>query len=455
MQKTVRKTLQYLIWLGTVSLFGSAMVSGDQADFPAGSPLSASIRFQYAVYYLTEPTKEPLAVVRQWLENGHKDVRIVEDIPKAPGSMLVRSYILENVREEYRPPTVESLRYSGRGLSRGEAEALQGSGQALILDFAHPAGNALEALRMATELVALVVQETGGLAWDEETREVFSAAAWRERRLGAWKNTIPDASRHITIHAYKNGEYVRAITLGMAKFGLPDIVVGDFSWSNNKSMGNLINFFAQAMLEGASFERPGEYDLDLREIANPEARQRQVAATESNATVTARLSLKQGTGEEGDPRNRLIEITFEGYPGPDIHARQDSLLSSLFGWEDSVSPVVHNDELLAASRSAKAKLPELWDAFDAGLAPGEFILVEAPFETPDGGNEWMWVEVTRWRGDRIHGLLTNEPFYIPELHAGQEVTVDQQDVFDYIRRSPDGSSEGNETGKIIQRMNQQ
>ena len=46
--------------------------------------------------------------------------------------------------------------------------------------------------------------------------------------------------------------------------------------------------------------------------------------------------------EEGDPKNRLIEIVFHRYPGSDVHARQEKMLGSLFGWDDSVIPVKHD-----------------------------------------------------------------------------------------------------------------
>jgi hypothetical protein len=49
-------------------------------------------------------------------------------------------------------------------------------------------------------------------------------------------------------------------------------------------------------------------------------------------------------------------------------------------------------------------------------------------------------------------LLRNEPFDIPELHSGQLVDVDPSEVFDYLRRSPDGREEGNTTSEIIERM---
>ncbi len=47
------------------------------------------------------------------------------------------------------------------------------------------------------------------------------------------------------------------------------------------------------------------------------------------------------------------------------------------------------------------------------------------------------------------GLLKNEPYNIPGLKGGSEVTIEQEEVFDYIRRFPDGTEEGNETGKLI------
>jgi uncharacterized protein YegJ (DUF2314 family) len=64
----------------------------------------------------------------------------------------------------------------------------------------------------------------------------------------------------------------------------------------------------------------------------------------------------------------------------------------------------------------------------------------------------MWVEVTEWKGRRIRGLLKNEPFDIPGLHGGQIVQVQEEKVFDYIRRYPNGKEEGNETGRIIATM---
>jgi len=68
---------------------------------------------------------------------------------------------------------------------------------------------------------------------------------------------IPTIEKQMTIHVYKKDEFVRAITLGMKKAGLPDVVVEEFDWSSENQVGDLINIFCQAMAEGASLNVPG------------------------------------------------------------------------------------------------------------------------------------------------------------------------------------------------------
>ena len=90
----------------------------------------------------------------------------------------------------------------------------------------------------------------------------------------------------------------------------------------------------------------------------------------------------------------------------------------LFGSKDEIHGIKHDEEIEAASERARAKLPELQKAFEAGLKPGELILVKAPFKTADGDREFMWVEISSWKADEIGGTLQNEPFNVPELKAG-------------------------------------
>lgn len=446
------KAVFFTAALAASQLSSSVHASPMQKRVPAGSPTEQTVKFQYAVYFLPSPSKDPNSVLQAVLQNRKLKIRAVSEIPEHPGVPMLSAHMENDVARNYAPPDMDSLRHFGRGVSREQAQALQNSRQAMILNFGHSRANVWDALRAANEVVEKVARETSGLVWDEETREIFTPDEWHKRRVATWTEGVPDISRHTVIHVYQSGEYVRAITLGMSKFGLPDVVIQRFSWSLNNNMGNLINAFCQSMAEGARFTQTGAYDLDIRAIQNPVVRKQQAGYLMSTARSVAHLTLLQGIWEDGDPRNRLIEIAFDRYPGKDVHAKQSALLNSLYGWQDEIKRIQHNDELLAASRKARTKLPALRAAFVARLRPGEFIQVKAPFATPKGQNEWMWVEVTSWKGKQIKGILKNEPFDIPDLHGGQIVHVKEDEVFDYIRYFPDGSQEGNETGRVIEKM---
>ena len=415
--------------------------------FPAGPPMAESMQFQYAIYMLPVPARDPLTVLQQILSKEFKELKLVAEIPKQPKEMFVHARTQKNVHDEYPPPTAEHMKYYQQGLSAEQVKAVQSSQEAFILEFAHPKAKVWTGLRDANVVVEEIARATRGLIWDEETRQLFNPDTWHKERLQSWKSDPPGISTQMTIQVYQNGDYARAITMGMSKVGLPDVFVEESPWSAKNQVANLINAFSESMVETGTLARPAKYYLDLNAIKNFK-----VEDLKKNSTATACLTLRNGEWEEGDPKNRLLELTFDRYSGPDSHAKEDAMIASLFGAEDGITHVEHTDELLAASREAKTKLPELRKAFNAGLEPSEFIQLKAPFPTLDGGNEWMWVEVTSWKGDHIKGTLENDPFEAKYLHAGQVVEVKEEDIFDYIRQFADKHREGNTTGAILDKM---
>jgi uncharacterized protein YegJ (DUF2314 family) len=418
-----------------------------------GPAMSRFIHFELAIYLPSTHSAAGLQPIRALTESlrNYPDLKLVANVPEQPQRMFVCAHVDEHVKDNYAPPSMNSLKYSGRGLTSKQAEALQKSTHALILQFAHPQEDVWIGLRTAAELVNEVVAKTDGFVWDEETREVFTPEAWRERRIAQWTEP-PRVSLQTIIHEYNTGHSVRAITLGMEKMGLPDLVVEDSGWSSGSEIGNLINLVGQALAEGQPLTKSGEFRLVLPQIHNAGERNEMVKSLKANAATVGCLTLIPGRWEDGDPHNTLVQLTFDKYPGSDAHARMESMVASFFGWEEHVEYIKHDDELLAASALAKQQLPALQKAFTAGFQPGEYLEVKAPFKTESGGNEWMWVEVTKWQGNRIGGLLDNEPEHVPNLHTGQQVEIRQEDIFDYIHTFADKRSDGNTTGPIIERM---
>jgi uncharacterized protein YegJ (DUF2314 family) len=404
--------------------------------------------------------KDPQMVLREVLRKNYPSLKLLAQVPEKPQEMVVSARIQKNVDKEYSPPDVESLEYFGHGLSKEQGVALQKSKRAFIdllveedaLEFAHPGSRVWVALRAANQLVEQVAREMDGFFWDGETREVFTPDAWKERRLGTWTAGIPTIQKQTTIHVYMKDEFVRAITLGMKKAGLPDVVVEEFDWSSEDQMVDLISIFCQAMAEGASLNVPGPFTLDLKNIKDVSFRESQMKFLKEKGIGVGYLQLKKGVADEGDPDNRLVELAFDRYAGRDHQAKREKLTGCFFGVEDKTTGIHHNEELLEASRKARSQLPELYSRFDTDMQPGEIILVKAPFKTRTGGNEWMWVEVSHWKNKRIRGVLENDPQLVPDLHAGEVVEIREEDVFDYIHKFPDGRNEGNTIGEVIQKM---
>lgn len=432
-----------------ISIFCLSILSF--GGFSAANAEESDIRYRSIVYFYPGTEKPSKDDISKYL-NGFS---LVEDLPESTNKAFVAFSFISDFKDSYPVPDDQYLSYFGRGVDKSQASSIQKSNLAIIVDVAYPKNMAFDGVKLVYASLHKIATVYGGLIWDSETRELFEPGKWKERRIDSWDNNIPIVRNHTVIHAYKNGEGVRAISLGMAKLGLPDIVVNNFSWSFNDPMGNLINLVAQSLVEGNRPVNKSTLMLSVEKLKDTAYKRELIETLKDNAVSEVGIEVGVGEWEEGDPKNHLMEIKFDRVRGKSLSEKHDNFLSEIFGWEDSVSYVKHNDSIREASERAKGKLSGLRRDFKAGLAPGEFIQVKAPFETPDGGNEWMWVEVTSWDGDVIKGLLKNEPHNVPGLRGGSEVVVDQQKVFDYIRNYPNGSSEGNETGALIMKYKMQ
>ena len=421
---------------------------------PAGDLYATSVNFQFAIYYLPQPAGDPRAQLQTLIETQYKQFH--ESTSKdAEQNVAFPLYHINPIKiTDYLPPDGDHLEHGARGLSGDQKKALAGSKSVLVLDFFSDRAHGLAALKDAQRLLHDLAESTHGLIWDEETREIFAPAEWQKKRAAPWTGELPSIPDQVVIHFYADGELNRMVTLGMSKFGLPDVVVEDVPRIGSKSMGGLVNLACQTMAERGKIDVTGVLSVDVNALRNADYRQRLIKTYKKNATGKAALNVTSVVSKEGDAKNRLVEICFPVKPAETLgpQQRKEALISSLFGSEDAIKYVKHSPELLAASARAKAKIAELAPLFRKGMPPGESIQVKAPFATPAGGDEWMWVEVSKWAVDgTIEGILDNDPFDIPTLKAGAKVRVKQDSLFDYIHVLPGGKFEGNETSPIIER----
>ncbi len=433
-----------------VACVGSAHAKPGQ-PLPAQAWKRESVGFGIGLYYLKMPGSDPVRAAGTLAADKRFALTVVDKLDMTARSQRLLSIAYSSkVADEYAPPSLRQLRYFGRGLSPEQAEALQKAPRVLALGFAHPAGQSTAGLRNAEEFVFELAQQENAIIWDVETREAFTPEAWQQSRFKTWDGGTPDVAKQIVIHAYDAGGSVRSISLGMARFGLPDLVVNDSVWSLNRPLGHTINALAQQLVERGPPDEMGAIHLEIGGLRHAGVRKNLMDTILPGGKGAGRLRLLDTPAEQGDPDNALAALNFDAYPGRDYTERQTGFVVAVFGAQpDKVVSTKHDAVLRAASARARAKLPGLQKAFRHGLMPGEQLLVKAPFSTRDGGREWMWIEVTEWNGDQIKGMLRSDPRDVPGLGAGQMVDARQSEIFDYLRVFPDGRTEGNQTSKLL------
>ncbi|WP_396601423.1 DUF2314 domain-containing protein [Algibacter sp. R77976] len=404
-----------------------------------------TIIVEYIIYYLDNDNVNESSA-KEIFKSDYPTFKMHDTFPD-PDTIRGNNVIItgvKNIKEDYPPMDLEYLNYTSQGLTDIEKNKLQSTKHALVIDISCNKDDLVSSLKSINDFVYKLIKDKEAVVYDSETRETVSKAFWQEKRL--INNASVNLSNHITIHFYQKDEFCRAITLGMSKFGLPDITIENLSCKSGTELASFINLIAQSLFEKQTLNNEGLLSLNINSVKNESLKTRLLSDLYENAEKQADVKLIEGSWEEGDPENRLIEVAFSS-DNPQIE--HNEVLTKLFGFIDEVSMLKHDNELEEASERAKTKIPELKKQFLGGLPVNSHLLIKFPFESTDGQREWMWVEITKWKGDNIDGLLQNEPRLVLDLKAGQKVSKNINTMFDYILFKPDGSQEGNETGEII------
>ena len=324
----MKTALLVLILSAMLSLGGAETIHAAQ-PFPAGKVIDTVIIYEYALYFTPRPTVSPETALKRLLATKHKAfIRLKQPDPT---EAFVITRAIPNVAKDYPPPSTNSMRYAAQGLTKQQAKGLSGSQDVFVMTIGYPSTEHARLYPQALRLMADMARLTGGLIWDEQTRHAFSLTSWDAQRLNTFFDGVADLSEHTTIHAYKHGDYVRAITLGMIKFGLPEIELSGFPWSSAPHAHSLITLVAQHLHEQGGLKNAGVLLADPSTIHHAGVRKRLTESAFENAKLKTSLTLNIGTREEGDPENRIMEIAFTETKDRDKQANIERALSELWG----------------------------------------------------------------------------------------------------------------------------
>jgi uncharacterized protein YegJ (DUF2314 family) len=448
-------TARWLLFLSLMALVAPAR-AGDKSPkasapaataFPRSQLYSPEVSYAVLLLHPSPPKADLEASARKLLTSKYKVLNSARS-PDAPGS---ETMVQALPPEESEPMDEKLLDYFGRGLDAQERKRLLGARHATLLAFRAPFAQRHEVLLASTRFAHQLASEHGAFLYDTETREYFSAKSWKEARLEGWSGGVPTTPAHLTLHVYPTGERLRIISLGMAKLGLPDLVVEQVPQALAEDMGQLVNGVAQLLAEGLVPSAEGALEVDLTKVKDTKVRSRLEPHAKEGVRRRTTLRAQVARPDEGDPENALLELAFPGTGT--LHARQLAALDALFGPQPAnmASAPAEDPELEQVARKARARLAELKPRVEKGLKPPELLLLKARFRTDDGNIEQMWLEVTSLSKSRWRGTLANEPQFVSGLRRGATVEVPEAEVTDYLYMSPDGKREGGESSTILMR----
>ncbi len=455
LRRSFMLSLATLCWIGITNLgckeSAKNVESVDLATLPQGD-LADSTFMTVFDFFTLEGSIDTTDLMKAF-QAAFADLPIWDSIPEDIGQGGRLFAYFPDAQKDLPPGDVEFLSYAAARLDLAQQQALSKSRECVSLALVGHRADRWQLNRRFCKFMADYAQGKSLVIFDESCREYDSPMTWTERKLQPWIAEMPQIPIHVVQHAYREEDgFCRIVSIGMEKFGLPNIVINNAVCSAQNQLSSLINLMAQTLAENSNIPSPGALHLDIESLKDTLVRNQMRAEFNDMASGKGISYIRFADKEEGDSPGPLLELYSYDEKYSNQQEYQNDRVTGIFGATDTlINTDSDNAEVQAASDRAKAELPKIQERFNKGLRPQEVLLVKLPFETDEGGVEWMWVEVIEWKDDEIKGTLSNDPYYIADLKAGAAVTGDADDIFDYMIQGPNGE-EGNETSKVIERM---
>ena len=109
---------------------------------------------------------------------------------------------------------------------------------------------------------------------------------------------------------------------------------------------------------------------------------------------------------------------------------------------DNVLMMYSNEETFRMSALAKERLHYFTNAIKNEETEGIMKIgleVDEEYKQEEGFREHIWFHIKEINGSKAQAVLTQEPYYIKDLHEDAEMEVDLNDLTDWILLTPEGS----------------
>lgn len=345
--------------------------------------------------------------------------------------------------EELGLPSKETWDTVASTLTTDERASLDKRPVALFIRTRGPGAPDHVPARTAFAVAAALAESLGALVYDETLRRIEAPRDVIRRAITAPLGQPVFTQRHVVVQLYRQEDSTaRLLTLGMARFGAPDLSLRGAPMADAPDLAVVLNAAAAQVAHGAS-KLPLRITLD--DVARVTGGAPRDLSPEPARAEAVALDAIEPPRTEGDPDNEMAELV---PPGGVANGTWGAVLTSLFHRAPAVAFTAMDAELSAVATKARASLPAALKRTDGGAAT---LFVKAPFPTKgDAGSEWLWIEVQRCDAKTCTGPLTNTPTYATSFVEGRPATVKRAELADVLLRLPDGGTEGGDSIRILE-----
>lgn len=349
--------------------------------------------------------------------------------------------------EELILPPKDTFDTVGATLTPGQRDSIEKKTASVVVHVTGPFAKEQVPARALFAVTLLLAQELDGFVYDEVERRIEDHHDFARRMVTAKLGEAALGRQHVVIQLYREDEgTARLRTLGMERFGSPDLSIRGASMGIAPKLAEVMNAIAQQIAHGAD---DAPLTVTLADVAKAAGKKPSDLGSDPGSAKPLTLDIVEAPDVEGDPDD-MLELVPRG--GSNREA-WDAAYTTIFGPPSSIEVAEDDKELAAIATKARRDLPTAIKRFQAG--EGE-LFVKGPFAIPedqrvDGGSatELLWVAVVSCTATACTGTLSNEPTYATNLAAGKTTSVKLSEATDWMLQLKDGGAAGGESIKAL------
>lgn len=416
---------------------GKVMFGRKKKREPGSGVIEKTVSYMLAVPREIESVQNPMEILARLktgslfeteqaeLQDGHIKVLIQYEGEEYQADIFAESY------------EIGPLFTVNHQLSEADHSVVAESDQgvAVVMTFGE---DVLKSYHVQLKILDTIVPDMAGMI-DFCTERVLSGV-WV--KLAAQSMIQPSPDYLYAVQAVSNGNgQVWLHTHGLNRCGAIEVEILDSDQENYQNHSSILQTLGKRIISDHTFIE--EEDAFMVGRMNNGA---YIVATWIAYEEALKLYPKDilgGIQDRKDGHNEATGVVYLYLSEKDFENKKYRHVSAINEYlSDNVLMMYSNEETLRMSALAKERLHYFSNAIKNEDTEGIMKIgleVDEEYKQEEGFREHIWFHIKEINGSKAQAVLTQEPYYIKDLHEDAEMEVDLNDLTDWILLTPEGS----------------